>query len=451
MLATRRSGNNVNVIRSGATDRKEDAAAFPLGPRFHAHAADTRDAPTEPAPAGALRARIPTKTIVASVALCAMIGTWRVTAAGPGDGRADRLARCEQVVYRRALDRARPFIVRIDTIGGAQPTHTQVDRAGHARRVPGFRQADGPTTGIVVSADGFVLTSNFNFVRDPTVITVTLADGKRYVARLVARDEPAHLALLKVAAHDLPVARWSPRTRRMEPDAPRLRVGQRVIAAGYGFGTPLPAPAVGILSALWRMDGRALQTDARISPAHYGGPLLDIEGRVVGVCVPMGPGEDALAGVEWYDSGIAFAIPRDYLAGRLERMMKGETLRRGYLGLNLDTRARVVVGEFPASAHRAPGVASRPAQPLPPDGLRVVGKPVGPAARVGLRAGDVITHIDGTPTRTVTAFRRVLARRAAGDRIAVCVRRGEQTREVALTLASAEELQTPPSSRPRTP
>lgn len=389
------------------------------------------------------------RTGLLAIVVAGLLAGFRGEAAGQtGKPAPPGLARCEQVVFRHALDHARPFIVRIDTIGGAQPIRTEVDRRGRSRRTAAFRQADGPTTGVIYSSDGLILTSSFNFVRDPTVITVTLADGRRFVAELVARDYPCRLALLKIEARDLPAADWSPRTREGGAGDLRLRVGQRVLAAGYGFGTREPAPAAGILSALWRMSGQAVQTDARISPAHYGGPLLDIEGRVVGICVPMGPGEDALAGVQWYDSGIAFAIPRDHLAGRVARMARGETLRRGLLGLNLDTRARVVGGEPKAPARLQPAAASQPARPLPPDGLRIVGEPVGPAAKAGLRRGDVITHIDNVPTPDVVALRRELARRAAGDTIAVRYRRDGKVHEVSVTLATSDELRVGAASQP---
>ena len=94
--------------------------------------------------------------------------------------------------------------------------------------------------------------------------------------------------------------------------------------------------SVGIVSALGRMFGKVIQTDADVSTANYGGPLVDIRGRVLGVIVPMAPqAASEVAGAEWYDSGIGFAVPLAPLAERIERMKKGEDQRAGILGIGM--------------------------------------------------------------------------------------------------------------------
>jgi serine protease Do len=381
--------------------------------------------------AGARRSKRPCALGFAYVLLLAF--AWRAAAQETETGARPQTALVEQqqLVFQHALRTVAPSVVRIDTIGGAQPVRLEADIGQRQRIAPGFRQADGPTTGLIWSSDGYILTSSFNFIRDPVIITVTLADGRRYVARLVARDLPARLALLKIDAADLPTPRWV--------DLERLRAGQWALAAGMGHGSDGPTVSVGILSALQRMSGQAVQTDAKISPASYGGPLFDVEGRVIGVCVPMGPGEDELAGVEWYDSGIGFAIHLGYIRRRIARLQQGEELRRGLIGVFLDTR-EPVVGAGP-SEEEAEG---RPAI----DGLRIIGQTRGPAAEAGLQAGDVITHIDGEPTLRLVDFRRIIARRAAGDTVTLTYRRGEQSATVTLRLAAAEEFSASPASQP---
>jgi serine protease Do len=344
------------------------------------------------------------------------------------------LIRQQQLVFRHALRSVMPAIVRIDTIGGAQPVRQEMNVMQQQRVTAGFRQADGPTTGLIWSSDGYILTSSFNFARDPVVITVTLSDGRRYVARLVARDRPARLALLKIDAADLPVPRWV--------DVDELRPGQWALAAGWGYAGAEPAVTVGVLSALQRMDGRAVQTDAKISPANYGGPLFDIEGRVIGICVPMGPGEDELAGVEWYDSGIGFAIRGEHVRRRVPRLIAGEELHHGLLGINLDTREQVFGGDSDEDVNGGQAASGS-------GGLRIIGPPRGPAAEAGLQPDDVITHIDGEPTPRIVDFRRLVARKAAGDTISVTYRRGPQSASVTLTLASAEDFRGPPTSQPK--
>jgi serine protease Do len=87
-------------------------------------------------------------------------------------------------------------------------------------------------------------------------------------------------------------------------------VGQWVVAMGIGFGDAEPALTAGIISAASRISAKAIQTDANLSPANYGGPLVDLDGRIVGICVPLSPGgKQEGAGAEWYDSGIGFAVP----------------------------------------------------------------------------------------------------------------------------------------------
>jgi serine protease Do len=330
-----------------------------------------------------------------------------------------QLCRAQQEVFRAALRTVAPSIVRIETIGGALPVEPAGAPGAPPAAVPGFRQADGPTTGVICTDDGYILTSSINFLRDPAVITAALADGRRFLAKLVARDAPAGLALLKIDATALPVPRWLPPNE--------LRPGQWALVAGYGQGSDAPAVSVGVVSAVERLEGRAVQTDAKTSPANYGGPLFDLEGRVMGVCIPKaGSGADELAGVEWYDSGIGFAIRADYIQERLPRLKAGQDLQRGFLGVRFDSPAPVVgsVDELVARG-----------------GVRITAVGSGPASDAGLQPGDVITHMNGHSTPRRIIFRRELARLAAGDAVQVTYRRGDQETTVTVKLATAEELQ----------
>jgi S1-C subfamily serine protease len=115
---------------------------------------------------------------------------------------ADETADVTAEVFRSAALEVAPCVVTIETVGGAQPTES-------GRRASPFVVADGPTTGLIWSADGLILTSSFNFVRDPSVISVVLSDGRRFVAELLARDEIRRLAMLKISVGDLPVPQWA--------------------------------------------------------------------------------------------------------------------------------------------------------------------------------------------------------------------------------------------------
>jgi serine protease Do len=131
----------------------------------------------------------------------------------------------------------------------------------------------GPTTGMVVDPDGFIISSAFNFLRKPSSILVTLPSGKRAPAEIVARDQSRMLVLLKVTTDNpLPVAEAVP--------VDEMQVGQWAIAVGRALDTQHPNISVGIISAKDRVWGKAIQCDAKISPSNYGGPLVDIQGRV---------------------------------------------------------------------------------------------------------------------------------------------------------------------------
>ena len=124
---------------------------------------------------------------------------------------------------------------------------------------------------------------------EPASILVTTPQGKRAAAKIVARDRARMLTLLKINADEkLALPEIAPRGE--------LQVGQYAIAVGRTLDAKTPNLSVGVLSALQRAYGRAVQTDAKVSPANYGGPLVDIRGRVMGVLTPlpvMGEGETA--------------------------------------------------------------------------------------------------------------------------------------------------------------
>lgn len=260
-----------------------------------------------------------------------------------------QLLRASQEVYRDIAEIMKPSLVRIDTVGGSQPRgfipmkSNNEDLEDKPRLQNQFREnvgsnftiADGPTTGIVYSADGYIITSSFNFIREPVLITVTLADGKRLVADLVARDQVRKIALLKVDAQDLEVPQWA--------DPSEARIGQSAIALGLGFGGDDPSIAVGIVSARNRMHGNAIQVDAKLSPANYGGPVCDLHGHIVGMAVPMGKRPGELAGIELYDSGVGFAIPKDRADEIVDVLKTGRSFYRGWLGIQVDPRARDAV------------------------------------------------------------------------------------------------------------
>jgi serine protease Do len=308
---------------------------------------------------------------------------------------------------RAALQRIRPSLVTIESFAGITAMEGVI---GGIRK-----QGEGNTTGVVVGSDGWVVTSLFNFARNPRIITVVLADGTRRVAKIVGRDLSRNLCLLRVEeVSDLPVPTWVPQES--------IRVGQYAISLGVGYGDTRPAVSLGIISAMNRIGGRAIQTDANISPANYGGPLVDLEGRVLGICVPLAPGGlSSAAGVEWYDSGIGFAVSLDQMEWWLERLKNGENIYPGIIG--------VTVKDNPDG----PGVQI--VQVIPNSG----------ADNAGLLAKDVLLELDGKPISAQADLQNPVKRMVAGETLEVLRLRDGLTEKVQITLTPHPDTQ--PKSR----
>ncbi len=292
---------------------------------------------------------------------------------------------------------------------GIEPGKTPPEGGGDQKkpgplRPPGFLQAQGATTGVVLTSDGWIVVSRFALNFDPSTILVTLADGRSFTARRGGEDTSRGIALIKIDAENLPVPEF------VAPDT--VRVGEWAFVAGRTFApTGRPSVHVGIVSAVGRLFGRAVQIDAYTSPANYGGPVIDVRGHVMGVAVPLSPsGRDA--GVDWYDSGVGFATTIADIGELLERMKQGEELDRGWLGIALD------------SSGLGPG--AQVAQVVPES----------PAAGVGLRKDDVIVAVDGTDVLNTFHLQTLLGAHMAGDPVNLKVRRGDEEIGVTVFLAA---------------
>ena len=192
-------------------------------------------------------------------------------------------------------------VIGIETIGGSG-------------KVAGTKKSNGAGTGIVVDSEGYILTAAYFLADDPSGIVATLPDGKRVPATVIAHDRSRHLVLLKLkTSQQLAAFPLLPRDQ--------LQVGQTVIAIGKGYDVTSVQISTGVVSATDRVWGRAIQTDAKVSPANYGGPLLDLQGRLCGIMAPLSPNDDKImGGTEWYDSGIGFAVPVDEMMQRIDTL-----------------------------------------------------------------------------------------------------------------------------------
>ena len=184
-----------------------------------------------------------------------------------------------------------------------------------------------------------------------------------------------------------------------------MKIGQTALAVGRTLPDGIndsPSVSVGIISALGRIWGKAVQTDAKVSPANYGGPLIDLLGRIDGVIVPASPyAEGQTAGFEMYDSGLGFAIPLDDIYAILPRLKSGTDLKRGILGVTIQgkdpyTTRPVVNSVEPGSA----------------------------ADKAGVHPGDRLSEIDGHPIATQVQLQTQLGRKYEGDVISLKIERG---------------------------
>lgn len=333
------------------------------------------------------------------------IGAAIVAAAVSGLAWSGEPTREEENAFRAAVARVAPSVVRIEPAG--------VSAAGPASG-PEANPGANASTGLVIDAAGWTVATSFAVPHDVDAAILVLADGRRLAARVVGRDRTRSLVLLKSEPVPGAVAVEAAPRGGLEP-------GQWTIAVGRSWQATEPSVAVGVLSAVHRAWGRAVQTDASVSPMNYGGPLIDIAGRVIGILAPL-PADTAgmMRGTELYDAGIGFAVPLEDVIRVLPRLQAGETLEPGILGIGYGSRDLINGEPLIASVRQG-----------------------SPAARAGIRAGDRIAEIAGRPVTRIADVRHATVPRYAGDRIGVVVRRRDATgaaRDVAVEATLVDAL-----------
>ena len=228
-------------------------------------------------------------------------------------------------------------------------------------------------SGVIVSADGYILTAN-HVVAEADEVKVSIADSKKeYTAKIIGKDRATDVAVLKIQAVNLPAVTLA--------DSDQLEIGDVVLALGNPFGIGQTV-TMGIVSALGRnglgFNGyeNFIQTDAAINPGNSGGALVDAEGRLVGI-------NTAIISRSGGNQGIGLAVPVNMARRVLERLVSGGKITRGYLGiLPQDIDAGL------AKQFNLPGEEGALVGDVTPDS---------PAAKAGLKPGDVILSVNGKP------------------------------------------------------
>jgi serine protease Do len=266
-------------------------------------------------------------------------------------------------------------------------------------------------SGVIVDGDGYILT-NEHVVGGATDVRVTLTDGREFQARVLGDDSRFDLAVLKVEGEDLPVATLG--------DSDDLMIGEWVVAIGNPFGhflnDPHPTVTAGVVSALHRdvlADNESdaiykdmIQTDASINPGNSGGPLVNSVGEVVGI-------NSFIFSMSGGSQGVGFAIPVNVARLIINELIEFGRVRDVWVGMRVQDLNPALAQTFGLPAVR--GVL---ASFLEPDS---------PAERAGIRAGDIVTAVNGEQVESVRQARRAIFGSRVGDVITVTiVRDGER-------------------------
>ncbi|HEU5363540.1 MAG TPA: trypsin-like peptidase domain-containing protein [Gaiellaceae bacterium] len=265
----------------------------------------------------------------------------------------------------------------------------------------GSRAAEG--TGFVYDADGNIVT-NQHVISGASSVRVKFSDGSTYKATVVGSDPSTDVAVLHV---DAPSSKLHPLTLG---DSSRVSVGDGVVAIGNPFGLDGTVTS-GIVSAVGREISapddtpieNAIQTDAAINHGNSGGPLLDLQGQVIGITSQIqseGGGND----------GVGFAVPSNTVKSIASQLISSGKVEHAFLGVT------------PTNASGGVGISSV--------------KSGSAADDAGLKVGDVVTQVNGKPVTDQSQLRAIISARKPGDKLTLTIRRDGATKTVVATLGT---------------
>jgi serine protease Do len=289
-------------------------------------------------------------------------------------------------------------------------------------------QNSGVGSGFILSADGYVMT-NAHVIDDADSIYVTLTDKREFKAKLIGVDERTDVAVVKINASNLPVVTIG--------DSNKVRVGEWVVAIGSPFGLENTVTA-GIVSAKGRDTGDYLpfiQTDVAVNPGNSGGPLINMQGEVIGINSQIYSRTGGFM-------GISFAIPIDEAMRVADQLKTSGKVVRG--------RIAVAIGEVTKDVADSLGL------PKAQGALVSSVEPGGPADKAGIQPGDIILKFNGHSVDTATDLPRMVGDTKPGTKTSITIWRKGQTRDLPVTIAEMQPDKTtradakkPPAPKPQ--
>lgn len=279
---------------------------------------------------------------------------------------------------------------------------------------PRGHRGGGQGSGVIVSADGYILTNN-HVVDGAREVTVTLPDKREFAGKIVGTDPKTDLAVVKIEGQGLPTVAWG--------DASKLQVGEYVLAVGNPFGLNSTV-TLGIVSALGR--GRMgitqyedfIQTDAAINPGNSGGALVNTQGELVGI-------NTAIFSQTGGYQGVGFAVPTSMGKPIYESLVKHGKVVRGFLGIGIQDLTQDLAKSFGIKDGKGALVSDV--------------KEDSPADQGGLKQGDVVTSYQGSPVEDAVALQRMVTRTPVGTKATVKVIRDNHEKELTITIGEQSE------------
>jgi len=279
------------------------------------------------------------------------------------------------------------------------------------------RKRVGQGSGFIISKDGYILTNN-HVVENADSIKVVLNDGRQFNAKTIGTDPKSDVAVIKIEGDDLPVIELG--------DSDALEIGEWVIAIGNPFGLSETVIA-GIVSAKGRHVGITeggyedfIQTDAAINPGNSGGPLLNLDGKAIGI-------NSAIFSQSGGYMGIGFAIPINMATAIKDQLVSSGKVTRGYLGIAMNPG----------------GVTQELAETfgLEKNGGVLISEVVkdSPAEKAGLKLGDIILKIDGKSVEGNIHLRNTIALRSPGTKVKLTVFRDGKEKTITAKVGSLSE------------